>query len=68
MADELNILGLPVIGRNLDLWEANRRQLVQSGVGTERIFIMGNCTLCGEGFHSYRKSGTAERNLALGML
>jgi hypothetical protein len=30
----------------LDLWEANRRQLLDAGVGTERIVVMGDCTAC----------------------
>ncbi len=68
MAEGLKGRGFPVLGRNLDLWETNRHQLVQSGVGAGNILITGICTLCGKGFHSYRKSGTAARNLAVGML
>ena len=30
----------------LDLWEANRRQLVDAGVGEERIAVVGECTAC----------------------
>jgi polyphenol oxidase len=30
----------------LDLWEANRRQLVEAGVGEERIAVVGECTAC----------------------
>jgi YfiH family protein len=30
----------------LDLWEANRRQLVEAGVGEERITVVGECTAC----------------------
>jgi YfiH family protein len=30
----------------LDLWEANRRQLVDAGVGEARITVVGECTAC----------------------
>jgi copper oxidase (laccase) domain-containing protein len=30
----------------LDLWEANRRQLMEAGVGAERIVVLGECTAC----------------------
>jgi YfiH family protein len=30
----------------LNLWEANRRQLVDAGVGEERISVVGECTAC----------------------
>jgi hypothetical protein len=30
----------------LNLWEANRRQLVDAGVGEERIAMVGECTAC----------------------
>ena len=30
----------------LDLWEANRRQLVEAGVDEERITVVGECTAC----------------------
>jgi YfiH family protein len=30
----------------LDLWEANRRQLVEAGIGEERIAVVGECTAC----------------------
>jgi polyphenol oxidase len=30
----------------LNLWEANRRQLVDAGVGVERISVVGECTAC----------------------
>ncbi len=68
MARDLASLGFPVFGRKLDLWESNRQQLEEAGVPTGQIFITRQCTLCGDGFHSYRKSGSAKRNLAVGML
>ena len=31
---------------HLDLWEANRRQLLDAGVEAERITVVGECTAC----------------------
>ncbi|WP_348268374.1 peptidoglycan editing factor PgeF [Edaphobacter paludis] len=31
---------------HLDLWEANRRQLMDAGVSAERITVVGECTAC----------------------
>lgn len=31
---------------HLDLWEANRRQLLDAGVSGKRITVMGECTAC----------------------
>jgi YfiH family protein len=31
---------------HLDLWEANRRQLLDAGVKAERISVVGECTAC----------------------
>lgn len=31
---------------HLDLWEANRRQLVEAGVPVARVVVMGECTAC----------------------
>jgi YfiH family protein len=33
-------------GRNVDLWEANRRQLVGAGLSPERVTVMGECSAC----------------------
>jgi polyphenol oxidase len=33
----------------VDLWEANRRQLLDAGVGVERISVVGECTACARG-------------------
>ena len=42
----------------LDLWEANRRLLVQAGVPAARIELAGLCTACHvEQFYSYRAEG-----------
>ncbi len=43
---------------HLDLWEANRRVLLQAGVLPDRIEVAGLCTAChGERFYSYRREG-----------
>lgn len=57
--------GLPVTGRHLDLWGANRLELLEAGVPEKHIEITGHCTICGGGYHSYRAHATAKRNLAL---
>jgi YfiH family protein len=45
-------------GRNLDLWEANRRALVESGVPAEQIEVAAVCTQCeSERFFSHRANG-----------
>ena len=46
-------------GRNLDLWQANRRQLLSSGVPSSQISVLAACTACthtpaGPGFFSHR--------------
>ena len=33
-------------GGAVDLWEANRRQLLAAGVGAERIAVVGECSAC----------------------
>ncbi len=33
-------------GQNVDLWEANRRQLVGAGLAAERVWVAGECTAC----------------------
>ena len=39
----------------VDLVEANRRQLIDAGVHSEKIDAAGLCTVCGLQFHSYRR-------------
>lgn len=34
--------------RYLDLWEANRRQLLDAGLGEEQIHMVGECTACSQ--------------------
>lgn len=68
IAAEWAAAGLPAAGRHLDLWEANRRQLVAAGVPPAQVGVFGHCTICGGRFHSYRAGRTAARNLAVLML
>jgi YfiH family protein len=68
MAEDWIEADLPARGRDLDLWEANRRQLLQAGLIWENIKITGYCTISGNLFHSYRATGTSARNLCLAML
>jgi copper oxidase (laccase) domain-containing protein len=45
----------------VDLPEANRRQLIQSGVSPDRIVVSGLCTVClTREFHSYRRDKEKE--------
>ena len=47
---------------HLDLWEANRRQLLDAGVPEERISVVGECTACamaGAGRSTSRIAGRA---------
>jgi YfiH family protein len=42
---------------HLDLWAANVDVLVRGGVAPAAIEVSGHCTICGEGFPSYRRDG-----------
>ncbi len=68
MAATFSEAGLPVRGRNLDLWEANRIQLIQAGVPGEQIYVDGRCTICDGRFFSYRREGSTARNMLLLMI
>lgn len=48
--------GLPVQGRNLDLWGGNTRQLEGAGVPEGQITNCKICTICDGRFHSHRDS------------
>lgn len=68
-ADESGPLYLPdpqTPGRYLlDLWRANRLQLLQSGVPASQIIIGGLCTICHPDiFYSHRVQGRARGSLA----
>ena len=47
----------------LDLFELNRRQLVECGVRAVRIERVGGCTACDSRYYSYRRDGTGGRML-----
>lgn len=59
---------VPPCGRNLDLWQANQKQLCAAGVPAAHIEISGICTLCNEDFFSYRSGDLRARNLTVVML
>jgi YfiH family protein len=54
----------------VDLWEANRRQLLDAGVATEKIAVVGECTACARDTAGERRyfSHRAERGVAGRML
>ena len=54
----------------VNLWEANRRQLVDAGVGAERITVVGECTGCARDATGERRyfSHRVERGVAGRML
>jgi polyphenol oxidase len=45
-AEELFKPGTDGTGSRLNLWEANRRQLLDAGVAETRIAVVGECTAC----------------------
>lgn len=53
----------------VDLWEANRRFLINAGLCPEHIEVAGLCTLCStENFFSYRRQGTAAGRFGAGIM
>jgi len=54
----------------VDLWEANRRQLLDAGVAAEKIAVVGECTACARDVGGARKyfSHRAESGVAGRML
>jgi polyphenol oxidase len=54
----------------LDLWEANRRQLLEAGLGEGRIAVVGECTACARNAGGARRyfSHRAEKGVAGRML
>lgn len=56
------------VGNRLDLWETNRSQLLKSAIPESQVHVSGECTICSEKYHSFRKSATTSRNLAILML
>ena len=52
----LNILSDLTRSAHLDLAEINHKQLIESGVPPEKIYVAGLCTFCHpDDFHSYRR-------------
>jgi copper oxidase (laccase) domain-containing protein len=50
----------------LNLWEANRRQLIGAGVRSEAVSIVGLCTSCHRGlFFSHRRDRVTGRMAGL---
>jgi len=47
-----------------DLWNANREQLLLSGVSSENIKISGICTHCSEDYFSFRRDKDTRRFIA----
>jgi len=68
LAGEWTRAGLPARGRHLDLWQANRQQLIAAGVLQDRISTVGACTICSGRYYSFRRNADARRNMALLML
>jgi polyphenol oxidase len=48
-----------------DLWTANRRQLLASGVRAENIEVAGACSICDHRFWSHRRDGDNAGRFAL---
>ena len=57
-------------GMHVDLWEANRRQLLDAGLKEEQIAVVGECTACARDERGERRyfSHRAERGVAGRML
>ncbi len=52
-------------GPHLDLWEANRRVLVEAGLPPERVEVLGACTSCDRSLFSHRRDrGRTGRQVA----
>lgn len=68
IVDQWKRIGLPCIGRKLDLAAALRWQLETAGVFRHNIEIVPHCTVCGGVFFSYRAGGQSSRNLVVVML
>ena len=68
IAQRFKDAGLPVNNRNIDLWAANQQQLIAAGLTPHNIETTRHCTICKKRFHSFRRTKTADRNLALLLL
>jgi len=55
----------PEAARHLDLWTANRDQLIAAGLAPSQVHVSGLCTRChGTWFHSYRREGATTGRMA----
>jgi len=73
LPDELLYLcsrdGLVITDKNtVDLWQSNKKQLLDSGVKESKIFISEECTHCSNHYYSYRKGDKQLRNYAVGII
>ncbi|MCP4573022.1 MAG: polyphenol oxidase family protein [bacterium] len=48
----------------LDLWRVNVAQLIAAGVPGDHVQVTGVCTICSEGYPSYRRDGAAAGRFA----
>ncbi|GMW03069.1 MAG: laccase domain protein [Candidatus Hydrogenedentota bacterium] len=56
--------GLPGSGRMINLWDANKLQLVRAGVPAINIHVTSICTLSDPRFFSHRMDRSGRRNMA----
>ena len=68
IADRFLTEGYPVQGRHLDLTGIIQQQLLDCGVPLGAIVRSTTCTFNDADYHSFRRSGGIERNLAVLML
>jgi len=52
----------------VDLWQSNKKQLLDSGLSKSKIFISEECTCCSNYYYSYRRGDRQLRNYAIGMI
>ena len=68
LAEDWSESGLPARGRLLNLWEANRLQLIKAGIPSSQVSVAGLCTISDHRFFSHRRDADGRRNMALLML
>ena len=52
----------------VDLWQSNKKQLLDSGINKDKIFISEECTCCLNYYYSYRRGDRQLRNYVIGMI
>jgi len=61
--------GLVVTNKNtVDLWQSNKKQLLNIGINEGKIFISKECTYCSNYYYSYRRGDRQFRNYAIGII